>query len=110
MLKKLAQEKYINYSPYHGSTLTDKGTREAKKITRKHRLLETFLSDVLHIGKDKVHSQACELEHALSDEAEESLCRLLKHQTLAQTMANPSLHATYPSQAAKNASTYTKKA
>ncbi|MCW4025553.1 MAG: metal-dependent transcriptional regulator [Candidatus Bathyarchaeota archaeon] len=79
MLKKLAQENYINYSPYHGSTLTDKGTREAKKITRKHRLLETFLSDVLHIGKDKVHSQACELEHALSDEAEESLCRLLKH-------------------------------
>jgi DtxR family Mn-dependent transcriptional regulator len=79
MLKKLAQENYVNYSPYHGSTLTEKGTREAKKITRKHRLLETFLSDVLHIGKDKVHTQACQLEHALSDEAEESLCRLLKH-------------------------------
>jgi DtxR family Mn-dependent transcriptional regulator len=79
MLKKLAQDGYIKYSPYHGSTLTEKGLQEAQKVTRKHRLLEKFLSDVLHIGKDKVHSQACQMEHALSDEAEESLCRLLKH-------------------------------
>jgi DtxR family Mn-dependent transcriptional regulator len=79
MLKKLSEEGYVKYSPYHGSTLTEKGLQEAKKITRKHRLLETFLSDVLHIGKDKVHTEACQMEHALSDEAEESLCRLLKH-------------------------------
>jgi DtxR family Mn-dependent transcriptional regulator len=79
MLKKLSEEGYVKYSPYHGSALTEKGLIEAKKITRKHRLLETFLSDVLHIGKDKVHTQACQMEHALSDEAEESLCRLLKH-------------------------------
>ena len=79
MLKKLSEEEYVKYSPYHGSALTEKGLLEAKKITRKHRLLETFLSDVLHIRKDKVHKEACRMEHALSDEAEESLCRLLKH-------------------------------
>jgi DtxR family Mn-dependent transcriptional regulator len=79
MLKKLAQDGYIKYSPYHGSTLTEKGLQEAQKVTRKHRLLEKFLFDVLHIGKDKVHTQACQMEHSLSDEAEESLCRLLKH-------------------------------
>lgn len=79
MLKKLAENGYVNYSRYHGSTLTPKGQQEAQKITRKHRLLEKFLSDVLHVGKDHVHTQACEMEHALSDEAEESLCRFLKH-------------------------------
>ena len=79
MLKKLAQDNYVKYSPYHGSTLTEKGLKEAQKVTRKHRLLERFLSDVLHIGKDKVHVEACKMEHALSDEAEESLCRFLKH-------------------------------
>ncbi len=79
MLKKLAGNGYVNYSPYHGSTLTPKGIQEAQRITRKHRLLEKFLSDVLHIRNDQVHTQACEMEHALSDEAEESLCRLLKH-------------------------------
>jgi len=79
MLKKLAQDGYIDYSPYHGSALTEKGLQEAKRVTRKHRLLETFLSDVLHIGKENVHSQACQMEHTLSDEAEESLCRFLMH-------------------------------
>jgi DtxR family Mn-dependent transcriptional regulator len=79
MLKKLSDDDYIKYEPYKGSVLTVKGLREAQKVTRKHRLLETFLSDVLHIGKDKVHKEACQMEHALSDEAEESLCRLLKH-------------------------------
>ena len=79
MLQKLAEKGYIEYSPYHGSKLTSKGLKVAEKVTRKHRLLEKFLYDVLKIGKDKVHTQACEMEHALSDEAEESLCRLLKH-------------------------------
>jgi DtxR family Mn-dependent transcriptional regulator len=79
MLKKLSEDNYVKYEPYRGSILTVKGLREAQKITRKHRLLERFLVDTLHIGKDKVHVQACQMEHALSDEAEESLCRLLKH-------------------------------
>ncbi len=79
MLKKLSENGYVNYSSYHGSTLNAKGLKEAQKITRKHRLLERFLSDVLHIGKDQVHTQACEMEHSLSDEAEESLCRFLNH-------------------------------
>jgi len=79
MLKKLAENGYVNYSPYHGSTLTEKGLQNAQKIARKHRLLERFLSDVLHIRSDQVHTQACEMEHTLSDEAEESLCRFLKH-------------------------------
>jgi DtxR family Mn-dependent transcriptional regulator len=79
MLKKLAEKKYIQYSPYHGITLTESGKKIAQKTLRKHRLLERFLSDVLKIDKVKVHSQACEMEHALSDDAEESLCRFLKH-------------------------------
>ena len=79
MLKKLSENGYVNYSPYHGSSLTEKGFEEAQKIARKHRLLERFLSDVLHIRSDQVHTQACEMEHTLSDEAEESLCRFLKH-------------------------------
>jgi len=79
MIKKLARKGYIDYSPYHGSTLTKKGGQEAQKITRKHRLLERFLVDVLRMSDDKVHTQACQLEHDLSDEAAESLCRFLKH-------------------------------
>ncbi len=79
MLKKLADKEYVEYSPYHGACLTAKGAQIAEKITRKHRLLERFLNDVLKLKKDEVHVQACEMEHTLSDEAEESLCRFLNH-------------------------------
>jgi len=79
MLKKLAEKKYIDYSPYHGTTLTANGKRIAEKMARKHRLLERFLHDVLKINNQKVHNEACEMEHALSDDAEEALCRFLRH-------------------------------
>jgi DtxR family Mn-dependent transcriptional regulator len=79
MLKKLAEKGYIVHSPYHGTTLTSAGQRIAEKTVRKHRLLERFLHDVLKIDNAKVHKQACEMEHALSDDAEESLCRFLRH-------------------------------
>lgn len=78
MLKKLADKGYVDYLPYRGVTLTPKGFELAEKMTRKHRLLERFLHDVLHIGNDKVHAEACAMEHALSDEAERALCQTLK--------------------------------
>ncbi|MDG6910646.1 MAG: metal-dependent transcriptional regulator [Nitrososphaerota archaeon] len=79
MLEKLTGEGYVSHSPYRGAVLTSKGVREAQRVTRKHRLLERFLSDVLHIPVEGVHSQACAMEHSLSDEAEEAICRLLNH-------------------------------
>lgn len=79
MLKKLDNRGYVNYSPYKGASLTDTGLKIAKKITRKHRLLERFLYDILKIKKDRVHKQACEMEHSLSDESERALCQFLKH-------------------------------
>jgi DtxR family Mn-dependent transcriptional regulator len=79
MLKKLAKNGYVEYSRYQGASLTDKGFLVAERVTRKHRLLERFLHDVLKIGHNKVHFEACEMEHSLSDEAEESLCRFLNH-------------------------------
>lgn len=77
MVRKLSDEGYVNYSPYQGVTLTRQGFKVAEKMARKHRLLERFLHDVLKIGNDKVHQEACEMEHALSDEAERALCQTL---------------------------------
>ena len=79
MLKKLAENGYITHSPYHGTRLTTSGRRTAENIVRKHRLLERFLHDVLKVDKTQVHDQACGMEHSLSDEAAESLCRFLRH-------------------------------
>mgnify|MGYP005847994697 FL=1 len=77
MLKKLDSNGYVKYSPYRGAVLTNRGYRIARKITRKHRLLERFLHDVLGIKRERIHRQACEMEHSLSDDAERALCHLL---------------------------------
>ena len=82
MLKKLEKLGYINYTPYKGATLTDDGMKIAQKITRKHRILEKFLMDVLKVKEENVHDQACEMEHSLSDEAERALCTMLKNPDL----------------------------
>lgn len=79
MLKKLENLGYINYTPYKGALLTDEGMKVSQKVTRKHRILERFLKDVLKIKEENVHAQACEMEHSLSDEAERALCHMLDH-------------------------------
>jgi len=78
MLKRLADKEYVCYSPYQGVALTSKGLGVGEKIMRKHRLLERFLHDTLRIGNNKVHAEACAMEHTLSDEAEQALCQTLK--------------------------------
>lgn len=82
MLKKLENLGYITYTPYKGATLTDEGMKIAQKITRKHRILEKFLTDILKIKEENVHEQACEMEHTLSDEAERALCNMLNNPDL----------------------------
>ncbi|MCL2116693.1 MAG: metal-dependent transcriptional regulator [Methanobrevibacter sp.] len=79
MLKKLEDLGHITYIPYKGAILTEKGIKIAQKITRKHRILERFLSDVLKIKEENIHIQACNMEHSLSDEAERAMCHILEH-------------------------------
>lgn len=76
-LQRMSEEGLVIYKPYKGVTLTNEGLEIATRIKRKHRLLEVFLCDVLHINKEKVHSEACKIEHDISDETENALCKML---------------------------------
>jgi len=78
MIKKLANEGLVTYEPYKGVLLTGKGTARAQKVVRKHRLLERFLHDTLGLKIDKVHDEACKLEHSISDETAAALCGTLQ--------------------------------
>jgi DtxR family transcriptional regulator, Mn-dependent transcriptional regulator len=74
----LAQNGLIQYEAYKGAKLTDNGVNIAKKMKRRHRLLEVFLKEKLHINCKKIHAEACRMEHSISDETGNSICRLLK--------------------------------
>jgi DtxR family Mn-dependent transcriptional regulator len=76
-LQTLADKGFVHYEPYKGACLTEQGREMARKVKRRHRLLEVFLSDVLHINRENVHDEACKMEHTLSDETECALCKML---------------------------------
>jgi len=77
MLHKLSDQGFISHEPYKGATLKKKGFRIAKKIARRHRLLERFLADFVGTKGKSTHQQACKMEHALTDETERSLCMMM---------------------------------
>lgn len=59
--------------------LTPAGEEIAKSITRRHRLAERLLADVLAVLPEKIDSSACLMEHFLSPEVTEAICTLLGH-------------------------------
>ena len=82
MLQKLSELKLVEYEPYQGVTLTPAGSKVALEILRHHRLIELYLADILGYSWDKVHAEAEQLEHVISEEFEERIDRALGHPTI----------------------------
>ena len=76
MIQRLAGRDLVTYIPYKGSRLTAEGFAIAGKIKRRQLLLELLLTDVIGFEGD-VNSIACEMEHAVNDELEASIDKLL---------------------------------
>ena len=76
MIQRLAGRDLVTYIPYKGSRLTAEGFTIAGKIKRRQLLLELLLTDIIGY-EGNVSSIACEMEHAVNDELESSLDKLL---------------------------------
>jgi DtxR family Mn-dependent transcriptional regulator len=59
--------------------LTPEGSDLARDVTRRHRLAERLLWDVLALSGQAIDPNACKLEHIISPEVAESICTLLGH-------------------------------
>jgi DtxR family Mn-dependent transcriptional regulator len=66
-LRRLADQGLVVHERYGAIQLTDAGRQHAVAMVRRHRLLETFLVEMLGYGWDEVHEEAEILEHAVSD-------------------------------------------
>ena len=67
MVKTLAESGLVEYEPYAGVALTKAGQRLAALVTRRHRLIELFLVQVMGYSWDEVHDEAEQLEHTVSE-------------------------------------------
>ena len=79
MLARLAEERLVNHAPRAGARLTPRGRREALEMIRRHRILETFLVQVLGLDWTEVHADAEVLEHHISPRVLEAIDRLIGH-------------------------------
>jgi Mn-dependent DtxR family transcriptional regulator len=57
--------------------LTDEGKKQAAHIEDKFLLIYKFLTDTLHIDWQTAHTDACALEHLMSQETLCAICRFM---------------------------------
>lgn len=58
---------------------SSEGKKIAKAIMRRHRIAEVLVSSVLKLKNSSMEKVACQVEHCLAPEVEESICTLLGH-------------------------------
>lgn len=73
MLKRLADSGWIEYESGNGARLTPSGVAEARRVIRRHRLVELFLTKVLGLDWSEVDVEAEALEHAISPRLEQAI-------------------------------------
>jgi DtxR family Mn-dependent transcriptional regulator len=73
MLKRLGDAGWIEYTPGTGAKLTPEGVAEARRVIRRHRLVELFLTRVLGLDWSEVDAEAEALEHAISPRLEQAI-------------------------------------
>ena len=76
MIQRLASKGFVEYVPYKGAKLSENGMRIASRIKRRESLMELFLIRLIGYKGD-VKEAACRLEHALTEELEKAIDRLL---------------------------------
>lgn len=83
MLQKLAVEpkSLVDYKRGEGVRLSSAGRRRALEIVRHHRLVETFLFQVLDYPIEQLHDEAERLEHFISESFEERVAAKLGNPT-----------------------------
>lgn len=77
MLKRLGDAGWIEYTPGDGARLSAEGRIEARRVIRRHRLVELFLTKVLGLDWSEVDAEAEALEHAISPRLERAMAEHL---------------------------------
>ncbi len=79
MLKRLSERGLVQLTPYRGATLTEQGRSIALRTIRRHRLLETFLYQVMGFAWHEVDEHAHALETVINERFEDRMDEMLGH-------------------------------
>ena len=76
MIQRLAKRNLVTHVPYKGCRLTPEGFQQAAMIKRREGLIEILLTEVIGY-EGSVNEAACKIEHAIDEELEIALDRML---------------------------------
>lgn len=77
MTKRLVKAGLVQHTSHKKVHLTTEGYQRAVRTIRHHRLLETFLIQIMGYTWDSVHAEAEQLEHHISGQFEEKMATML---------------------------------
>lgn len=73
------KEKGLVDQPYYGDvTLTEDGYAYGSQVFDRHRMLRDFLTKAVGIDPEVADKEACQMEHAISDESFKKWCAFIK--------------------------------
>ena len=75
--KYLREKGFVDKEPYGSIVLTEKGRLIAEKIYRNHGLITRFLETSLDMNPEDAESDACRIEHVVSDTMIEAIEKYL---------------------------------
>jgi DtxR family Mn-dependent transcriptional regulator len=79
MVQKLVRLRLVQRPQKREIALTSAGGQIARRLIRRHRLIEAYLHEFLSYSWDELHDEAERLEHAVSDRFVEAISERLGH-------------------------------
>lgn len=64
----LKEKGYVTQENYKDIHLTDAGREQAKLVLDRHRILRSFLIDIIKVDIKQAEVDACKIEHIISEE------------------------------------------
>ncbi|MBS3734572.1 MAG: metal-dependent transcriptional regulator [Phycisphaerae bacterium] len=74
-LKTLARRGWVCYEPYGRVELAAAGRKAAQRVTRRHEVLQRFLTELAGLESATAEQNACRIEHVV----DEATMRALRH-------------------------------
>ncbi|MEW6221915.1 MAG: metal-dependent transcriptional regulator [Candidatus Hadarchaeota archaeon] len=79
VIQNLSEKNLLRHRRYHGVELTREGIAEARKLLRKHRILEVLFTDLLKYDAQNACKEASKLDYHASMELINAICRAYRH-------------------------------
>ena len=77
-LKTLKERELVEHKRYGTVSLTKKGILLAAEIRERHSFLTAFLRDIVGVDNETAESDACKMEHLLSEKTLQKMKALVK--------------------------------